>query len=126
MKVTVREYTAHDLAAMTGIWNEVVAAGNAFPQEEPLTPSAAADFLHSKAIAALPNAPQNPRSPMIKKFSAYTFCTPTTSVAADTLPTPATPSRPKAAACISVKSWCLTVWNRQGVSDLKFCSLMPL
>ena len=44
MKVTVREYTAHDLAAMTGIWNEVVAAGNAFPQEEPLTPSAAADF----------------------------------------------------------------------------------
>lgn len=44
MKVTVREYNAHDLAAMTGIWNEVVAAGNAFPQEEPLTPSAAADF----------------------------------------------------------------------------------
>lgn len=32
----VRGYTAGDLPAMCAIWNEVVEAGEAFPQEEPL------------------------------------------------------------------------------------------
>ena len=34
--MTVRPYTADDIQAMTDIWNEVVAQGIAFPQEEPL------------------------------------------------------------------------------------------
>ena len=42
--VMVRPYTAADLAAMREIWNEVVDAGQAFPQEERLTPDTAAVF----------------------------------------------------------------------------------
>ena len=42
--VTVRACTAADLSAVTAIWNEVVAAGNAFPQEEPLDAESAAAF----------------------------------------------------------------------------------
>ena len=30
----IRKYEDGDLSAMTAIWNEVVEAGNAFPQEE--------------------------------------------------------------------------------------------
>lgn len=37
MPQTVRAYTLSDLNQMTEIWNEVVRAGNAFPQENPLT-----------------------------------------------------------------------------------------
>ena len=37
MPQTVRAYILHDLNQMTEIWNEVVRAGNAFPQENPLT-----------------------------------------------------------------------------------------
>lgn len=35
--LTVRAFTAQDLPAMCAIWNQVVADGVAFPQEEPLT-----------------------------------------------------------------------------------------
>ena len=34
--MTIRRYQPGDLAAMREIWNEVVEAGNAFPQEDPL------------------------------------------------------------------------------------------
>lgn len=37
MPQTVRAYILHDLNQMTEIWNEVVRAGNAFPQTDPLT-----------------------------------------------------------------------------------------
>lgn len=37
MKINIREYTVADIPAMIRIWNEVVEAGNAFPQEEALT-----------------------------------------------------------------------------------------
>ncbi len=37
MPQTVRAYTLRDLNKMTEIWNEVVRAGNAFPQTDPLT-----------------------------------------------------------------------------------------
>ena len=37
MPQTVRAYTLSDLNQMAEIWNEVVRAGNAFPQENPLT-----------------------------------------------------------------------------------------
>lgn len=37
MKINVRAYQEKDLPEMIDIWNEVVAEGIAFPQEEPLT-----------------------------------------------------------------------------------------
>lgn len=37
MSVSVRAYTEDDLKDMTDIWNEVVNAGQAFPQEETLS-----------------------------------------------------------------------------------------
>ena len=42
--LVVRPYTAADLEAMREIWNGVVDAGQAFPQEERLTPDTAAVF----------------------------------------------------------------------------------
>lgn len=36
--MVVRQYETGNLDAMVAIWNEVVDAGDAFPQEEPLTP----------------------------------------------------------------------------------------
>ena len=36
--MVVRQYENGDLDAMLAIWNEVVDADDAFPQEEPLTP----------------------------------------------------------------------------------------
>ena len=44
MNVTIRAYAVADLPAMAEIWNAVVEAGDAFPQEEPLTAETAADF----------------------------------------------------------------------------------
>ena len=44
MEIQVRAYDPADLAEMTEIWNAVVEAGNAFPQEEPLTVESAAAF----------------------------------------------------------------------------------
>ncbi len=38
---------------MTGIWNEVVAEGAAFPQEEALTPEAAAEFFAAQSLSAV-------------------------------------------------------------------------
>lgn len=43
LKVT-RPYREEDLPFITGIWNEVVEAGNAFPQTELLTPEEARAF----------------------------------------------------------------------------------
>lgn len=40
----IREYTENDLPEMIAIWNAVVAAGNAFPQEEMLTAEEGAAF----------------------------------------------------------------------------------
>ena len=42
MPFSIRPYGPGDLAAMCGIWNEVVRAGDAFPQEEELTPASGA------------------------------------------------------------------------------------
>jgi L-amino acid N-acyltransferase YncA len=44
MEITVRTYTAQDVAAMAKIWNEVVEEGVAFPQLECLTEETAAEF----------------------------------------------------------------------------------
>ena len=40
----IREYQENDLTAMTGLWNTIVAEGDSFPQEDPLTPEEARKF----------------------------------------------------------------------------------
>ena len=52
-RVLVRPYTAADLAAMRDIWNEVVDAGQAFPQEERLTPEGAAEFFAAQSACGV-------------------------------------------------------------------------
>lgn len=42
--MNIRQYTPADLPAMIEIWNEVVEAGDAFPQEEPLDAESGAAF----------------------------------------------------------------------------------
>ena len=46
--LSVRKYETNDLDAMIAIWNEVVEAGDAFPQEEPLTRESGAAFFASQ------------------------------------------------------------------------------
>ncbi|MGN0844419.1 MAG: GNAT family N-acetyltransferase [Kiritimatiellia bacterium] len=47
--LTIRTYGAMDLPEITAIWNEVVEAGNAFPQEAPLTVAEAECFFASQS-----------------------------------------------------------------------------
>ena len=35
--MTIRKYEENDIDGMIAVWNEIVEAGDAFPQEEPLT-----------------------------------------------------------------------------------------
>lgn len=44
MNVKIRKYTRDDLGAMTTIWNNIVAEGDSFPQDEPLTAEQAEIF----------------------------------------------------------------------------------
>jgi len=46
--MVVREYGNSDLDEMVAIWNEVVEAGDAFPQEEALTQETGAEFFASQ------------------------------------------------------------------------------
>ena len=45
---TIREWEESDLGEMLAVWNEIVEAGDAFPQEEPLTPETGAAFFASQ------------------------------------------------------------------------------
>ena len=49
----IRQYEERDLKVMTDIWNEVVAEGNAFPQEETLTYDEAADFFGGQSYCGV-------------------------------------------------------------------------
>lgn len=49
VQTSVRAYSAADVAQMASVWNEVVEGGIAFPQEEPLGPSAAEAFFSSQS-----------------------------------------------------------------------------
>ena len=49
----VRMFQADDIQAMTDIWNEVVAQGIAFPQEEPLNEQTAEPFFSSQSRSAV-------------------------------------------------------------------------
>lgn len=53
MDIIVRKYEPGDLPAMMEIWNQVVAAGNAFPQEECLTPESAAEFFGAQSYCGV-------------------------------------------------------------------------
>lgn len=53
MPQSVRAYTACDLNKMTEIWNEVVRAGNAFPQENPLTLKEAEAFFGEQSYCGV-------------------------------------------------------------------------
>ena len=47
--MTVREYTERDVPEMISLWNEVVRAGNAFPQEELLDEQSGKEFFSSQS-----------------------------------------------------------------------------
>ena len=47
----IREYQENDLTAMTGLWNTIVAEGDSFPQEDPLTPEEARKFFASQTAS---------------------------------------------------------------------------
>lgn len=53
MKITVRKYTEADLLAMVEVWNEVVAEGVAFPQEELLNAESGAEFFALQTYSAV-------------------------------------------------------------------------
>ena len=57
--VCIRAWTESDLPEMLEIWNEVVAAGDAFPQEELLTPETGAAFFAQQTYTGV--AEQNGR-----------------------------------------------------------------
>ena len=49
----IRAYEASDLPEMIAIWNEVVEAGDAFPQEEPLDAAEGAAFFASQSYCGV-------------------------------------------------------------------------
>ncbi len=51
--VTVRKYEEKDIPAMTEIWNEVVLAGTAFPQIEPLSAQTALAFFSGQSFSGV-------------------------------------------------------------------------
>lgn len=53
LAVTVRPWREDDLGAMLPIWNEVVAAGNAFPQVEPMGAAEAQAFYAAQSHTAV-------------------------------------------------------------------------
>lgn len=53
MNIAVRAYTEQDLPEMIAIWNEVVAEGIAFPQEELLTAETGAQFFATQTYSAV-------------------------------------------------------------------------
>ncbi|MBQ9133371.1 MAG: GNAT family N-acetyltransferase [Clostridia bacterium] len=53
MNIAVRAYTERDLPEMIEIWNEVVAEGIAFPQEELLTAETGKQFFAAQTYSAV-------------------------------------------------------------------------
>lgn len=49
----IREYADKDLLKMIAVWNEVVEAGDAFPQEEILTEETAKDFFSAQTYVGV-------------------------------------------------------------------------
>lgn len=55
----IRKYEDGDLSAMTAIWNEVVEAGNAFPQEELLDDITGKEFFASQSYTGVAEDNEN-------------------------------------------------------------------
>lgn len=53
MQITIREYQSSDLESMIDIWNDIVLAGNVFPQTEPLNLDRANEFFGSQSFTAV-------------------------------------------------------------------------
>ncbi len=53
MNIRIRKYTENDIDAMNGIWNEVVAEGTAFPQEETLDAESGAEFFGAQTYCGV-------------------------------------------------------------------------
>lgn len=53
MDIIIREFNEFDIPQMLGIWNEVVEAGEAFPQEECLDEIKAAEFFSSQSFTGV-------------------------------------------------------------------------
>lgn len=51
--IILREYENTDLPQMINIWNEVVKAGNAFPQTDLLNEKSAGEFFSSQTVSAV-------------------------------------------------------------------------
>lgn len=51
-KMNVRKYEKKDIPALMRIWNEVVEAGQAYPQEELLTEQTAEEFFAAQSFTA--------------------------------------------------------------------------
>ncbi len=51
--MTIRRYDEGDLDGMVAVWNEVVEAGDAFPQEQPLTRETGAEFFAAQSYAGV-------------------------------------------------------------------------
>ena len=51
--MNIRQYEPADLSGMIKTWNEVVDAGDAFPQEEPLTPETGAAFFAAQTYVGV-------------------------------------------------------------------------
>ncbi len=56
MRLEVRPYCDDDIAAMMEVWNEVVEAGDAFPQTEPLTEQTAREFFGEQTCTGVASA----------------------------------------------------------------------
>lgn len=53
MDILLRGYRSSDAAGMTRIWNGIVRAGDAFPQEDELTPESGDAFFRSQSFTGI-------------------------------------------------------------------------
>lgn len=103
MNIQIRAYQSKDAALAAQIWNEVVADGNAFPQDTEMTADAANHFSWNRLIPVLRKIPK----PM--KSLDFISCIQIMLEDVVTSVMPAMLSGKISAGCISVKSWFLTV-----------------
>ena len=81
--MNIRKYCEADLDDMIAIWNEIVEAGDAFPQEEPLTRETGEEFFSAQPHTGVAVDDDG-------WFRGFTFFTRTTWAGVVTSPTPAT------------------------------------
>ena len=57
--MTIREYEEDDIDGMITVWNEIVEAGDAFPQEEPLTHDTGKEFFAARTYTSVLASPSS-------------------------------------------------------------------